>query len=95
MQFTVFPAFPDRKLAGPSPTRDRSPGIEPRSPCDGFNEDKRHPLRDADRGVEPCSSGVHVDAGHQTTLTPFRKAVVSIANIVQEVKTEPTRQTLT
>ena len=37
----------------------------------------RHP------GVEFCSSGVHVDAGHHTTLAP----VVSIANIVQEVKT--------
>jgi len=34
-------------------------------------------------GVEPRSSGVHVDAGHHTTLAP----VVSIANIVQEVKT--------
>jgi len=34
-------------------------------------------------GVEPCSSGVHVDAGHHTKLAP----VVSIANIVQEVKT--------
>lgn len=41
----------------------------------------RHP------GVESCSSGAHVDAGHHTELAPFRKAVVSMANIVQEVKT--------
>lgn len=34
-------------------------------------------------GVESCSSGVHIDAGHHTTLAP----VVSIANIVKEVKT--------
>ena len=34
-------------------------------------------------GVEPCSSGIHVDAGCHTTLA----RVVSIANIVQEVKT--------
>jgi len=33
-------------------------------------------------GVESCSSGVHLDAGHHTTLAP----VVSIAKIVQEVK---------
>jgi len=38
-------------------------------------------------GVESCSSGVHVDVGHQAKLAPFRKAVVGIANIVQEVKT--------
>jgi len=37
-------------------------------------------------GVESCSSGAHVDAGHHTELAPFRKAVVGIANIVQEVK---------
>ena len=41
----------------------------------------RHP------GVESCSSGSHFDAGHQAKLAPFRKAVVGIANIVQEVKT--------
>ncbi len=46
-------------------------------------------------GVEPCSSGVQVDAGHQTALAPFRKAVVGIANIVQEVKTEPIWQSRT
>ena len=36
-------------------------------------------------GVESCSSGVHVNAGHHTVLAPFCKAVVSVANIVQEV----------
>ena len=46
-----------------------------------------------DHGVEPRSSGVHVDAGHQTALAPFRKAVVGIANIVQEVKTGTNSQT--
>ena len=34
-------------------------------------------------GVEPRSSGVHVNAGLQAELAP----AVSIANIVQEVKT--------
>ena len=34
-------------------------------------------------GVEHRSSGVHIDAGHHTTLA----LVVSIANVVQEVKT--------
>ena len=34
-------------------------------------------------GVESCSPGSHVDAGHHTALAP----VVSIANIVQGVKT--------
>ena len=33
-------------------------------------------------GVEPCPSGIHIDAGHHAMLAPF----VSIANIVQEVK---------
>ena len=37
----------------------------------------RHP------GVESCSSGDRLDAGHQVKLAP----VVSIANIVQEVNT--------
>ena len=96
MQFTVFPVFPERKLAGPSPTRDRLPGIEPCSLRDGLNGDKRHPLRDADHGVEPCSSGVCVDAGHHIMLAPFRKVAIGIAIIVQEVKvsTNPAIQDL-
>ena len=87
-----FSSLSRPKAGGSVPDPDRSPGIEPCSPRDGSNGDKRHPLRDADHGVEPRSSGVHVDAGHQTMLAPFRKAVVGIANIAQEVKTEPIRQ---
>ncbi len=85
-----FSSLSRLKAGGSVPDPDRLPGIEPRSPRVGFNKDKRHPLRDADHGVEPCSSGVHVDAGHHTRLKPFRKAVVGIANIVQEVTAEPT-----
>ena len=63
-----FSSLSRTKAGGSVPDPDRSPGIEPRSPRDGFNGDKRHPLRDADHGVEPCSSGVHVDAGHHPAL---------------------------
>ena len=77
-----LPVFP-QKAGGSVPDPDRSPGIEPRSPRDGLNQGQaparcvtRHP------GVESCSSGVHVDAGHHhTTLAN----TVGAANIVQEV----------
>ena len=38
-------------------------------------------------GVESCSSGVHVDAGHHTALAHVVSVVSVIANIVQEVNT--------
>ena len=63
-----FSSLSRTKAGGSFPDPDRSPGIEHRSPGEGFNEDKRHPLRDAAHGVEPRSSGVHVDAGHHPAL---------------------------
>ena len=79
-----FSSLSRTKAGGSVPDPDRSPGIEPRSPRVGFNGDQRHPLRDADHGVEPRSSGVHVDAGHHPALAVgnrrtgrlHRKAVV-------------------
>ncbi len=43
MQFTVFASLSRLKAGGYVPDPDRSPGIEPRSPRDGLNEDKRLP----------------------------------------------------
>jgi len=63
-----FSSLSRTKAGGSVPDPDRLTGIEPRSPRVGFNGDQRHPLRGADHGVEPRSSGVHVDAGHHLAL---------------------------
>ncbi len=77
-----LPVFP-QKAGGSVPDPDRSPGIEPRSPRDVLNQGQA-PARCVMRhsGVEPCSSGSHVDAVHHTMLAN----TVGTANIVQEVK---------
>ena len=63
-----FSSLSRTKAGGSVPDPDRLPGIEPCSPRHGLNRDQRHPLRDADHGVEPRSSGVHVDAGHHPAI---------------------------
>ena len=57
------------KAGGSVPDPDRSPGIESCSPSGGLNQGQA-PARCVMRhsGVEPCSSGVHVDAVHHTML---------------------------
>ena len=88
MQFTAFSSLSRQKAGGsrprPGPTaRDRA------SLSRRWFQRGQAPTRCVTRhsGVEPCSSGVHVDAGHHTTLAPVVSRVVSVANIVQEVKT--------
>ena len=83
MQFTVFSSLSRLKAGGSIPDPDRSPGIEPRSPRDGLNGISARPLRDAALRGRVLLLRRHFDAGHQAKLAP----VVSIANIVQEVKT--------
>ena len=91
MQFTVFSSLSRLKAGGSRPrpgpfARDRAL-LSPRRPQQGQASTRcvtRH------SGVEPCSSGVHVDAGHHTMLAPAFSRVVGIAkiaNIVQEEKT--------
>ena len=82
--FQSFPPESWRVRPRPGPTaRDRAP-LSRR-----WFQRGQAPTRCVTRyaGVEFCSSGVHVDAGYHTMLAPVVSRAVSVANIVQEVKT--------
>ena len=79
-----FCQFSRRKLEGPSPTRTVRQGSSLALPATALTRDERLPAaRRGTPGVEPCSSGVHVDAGHHHIVLAN---TVGTAITVKEVK---------